>query len=273
MSTIQYQGSTYRGTAEGDHGVFNNSDGTVIAGKIANCSACVGVCTFHNGTTAFVECDADGKLDGRNLACRANGETVYRLWEHGESKEEAVLRADGTCKYNDKACSADFPPFVKLKAKVLPIKVRSHSPQPPHPAFAPTHPVPHRHPIRPSAMFSLAGAGLDPRRQGAPAAATDLPPWLRDTTHSGCKKKTPLVQPGRCTGRRVHALRIRHYASGMNACVVHPFRSPPCTRSEPPAPPHAPRRRASPSRSAPCTCTLTPSHEQIKDAGSMRPSS
>jgi hypothetical protein len=41
------------------------------------------------GTTAFVECDADGKLDGRNLACRANGKTVYRLWEHGESKEEA----------------------------------------------------------------------------------------------------------------------------------------------------------------------------------------
>ena len=56
----------------------------------------------------------------------ADGDTGYILCEHGNTKEYAVLHADGTCEYNGMACSADFPPFVELKAKVLPIKARPH---------------------------------------------------------------------------------------------------------------------------------------------------
>ena len=145
MSTIQYDGSTYRGTADDEYGVFTHKRGTVFAGSHANGSARVGVNTKTSGTLRFVECDADGQYDGRYLRCDADGDTWYRLMEHGGvPKEQAVLCADGTCTYDNKKCSADFPPFVQLQAKVLPIKARppllSHSR--PYPEFAPTHPAP-----------------------------------------------------------------------------------------------------------------------------------
>jgi hypothetical protein len=124
MTEIKFNGGTYRGTAEGDHGVFTRSNGTVYAGKISGDSACVGVATYTNGTTYFVECDPDGKEHGRALACWVDGDTWYRLCEHGNTKEGAVLRADGTCEYNGKACRAGFAPFVALQAKVVPIKAR-----------------------------------------------------------------------------------------------------------------------------------------------------
>jgi hypothetical protein len=58
------------------------------------------------------------------LTCCDNGNTGYSLREHGKSTEEADLFADGTCYYNGTYCTADFAPFVALKAKVLPIKAR-----------------------------------------------------------------------------------------------------------------------------------------------------
>jgi hypothetical protein len=126
MSVIQHGLATYRGTAEGEYGVFTDpSDGDVFTGSHANGCARVGVHTWTSGTE-FVECDADGKSHGRNLTCTAAGDTWYRLCEHGESKEHAALRADGTCYYDGKFCSADFAPFVQLTAKVLPIKARPH---------------------------------------------------------------------------------------------------------------------------------------------------
>ncbi len=125
--TINLFGCTYRGAAEGDYGVFTYPEtGTVFAGSHANGYARVGVGTKINGTTFFVECDADGKADGRVLDCSDNGYTVYSLCEHGKNKEYAVLRADGTCTYSHKKHSAKYAPFVKLKAKVLPIKARPH---------------------------------------------------------------------------------------------------------------------------------------------------
>ena len=128
VAAIKFGRWTYRGTAEGDHGVFtDNSNGTVYAGSIAGGFACVGVATWTDGTTAFVECDADGELHGRVLDCRANGNTWYRLCEHGSVKEDALLAADGTCEYNGRACRADYAPFVALRAMVVPIKAR-----PPH---------------------------------------------------------------------------------------------------------------------------------------------
>ena len=125
MTEIKFWGSTYRGTAEGDHGVFTGSFGRVFAGQIAGDYACVGVVTWTDGTTFFVECDADGKEHGRELYCYGDtGGTVYRRYEHGSRKEVADLRADGTCTYNDEVCRADYAPFAALQAMVVPIKAR-----------------------------------------------------------------------------------------------------------------------------------------------------
>jgi hypothetical protein len=149
MTEIKFRGRTYRGTAEGDHGVFTNNSGEVFQGRIAYGSACVGVATRPNGATWFVECDADGKPHGRDLDCFAGGDTVYGLWEHGSYKEYAVLRADGTCSYNGKACRADYAPFVALQAKGLAIKARPALVPPPTAACMPHFFRPRRPPIGP----------------------------------------------------------------------------------------------------------------------------
>ncbi len=149
MSSIQLNEDTLHGTADGESGVFTNpKTGTVFAGSHVNGSARVGVGTKTSGDTYFVECDAAGKTDGRWLYCFANGTTEYALWKHSKRKEEAVLCADGTCTYKGKACSADFPPFAQLKAKVLPIKARPTSPQPPRSRIRP-HPHRPHHPLPP----------------------------------------------------------------------------------------------------------------------------
>jgi hypothetical protein len=124
MTEIKFNGWTYVGTAEGDHGVFTHSDGSVYAGQIAGDFARVGVYTDTDGTTVFVECDADGELHGRVLDCTAGGDTVYNRFEHGSQKEWAALYADGTCRYDGKACRADYAPFAALRAKGLAIKAR-----------------------------------------------------------------------------------------------------------------------------------------------------
>jgi hypothetical protein len=167
MTEIKF-GWTYRGTAEGDHGVFTDSDGRIFAGQIAGDYPCVGVHTWTNGTTYFVECDADGKAHGRELACDAGGDTEYRRYEHGNEKEQAVLRADGTCEYDDKACRADYAPFAALQAMVVPIKARLQL-VPPQPPFVMRIFRPHRPSIRSNRplFLPLAGVGDDPRRQGA----------------------------------------------------------------------------------------------------------
>ncbi len=151
MKEIKFDGDTYRGTAEGDHGVFtDNSDGAVFAGQIADDSACVGVLTLTNGTTVFVECDADGKEHGRRLVCTAGGDTGYSRYEHGSRKERAVLRADGTCTYNGEDCRADYAPFAALQAMVVPIKARPALVPPQQPPFFMPHSfATHRPPIGP----------------------------------------------------------------------------------------------------------------------------
>ena len=122
MTEIKFWGSTYRGTAEADHGVFTYSrGGTVFAGQIAGNFARVGVATYPNGDTSFVECDANGKEHGRVLDCWAGGRTRYRRCEHGSCKEHAWLYADGTCWHDHEVCRADYAPFVALRAKVVPI--------------------------------------------------------------------------------------------------------------------------------------------------------
>jgi hypothetical protein len=124
MTEINAFGCTYVGTAEGDHGVFTRSSGTVFAGQIAGDAACVGVVTRTDGDTSFAECDADGREHGRVVGCNAGGHTEYLRFEHGSAKEQAVLYADGTCRYNGTVCRADYAPFAALRAMVVPIKAR-----------------------------------------------------------------------------------------------------------------------------------------------------
>jgi hypothetical protein len=145
---ISYNWQTFGGTAAGDHGVFENNDGEVYAGKIASedgevyageiddGNASVGVHTRTNGDTYYAECDKRGVFHGRQLVGAADGDTYYLLYDRGSRKEYAVLSAGGTCEYEGKACRADYAPFVKLKAKVLPIKARPHQRPTPAPYAA-----------------------------------------------------------------------------------------------------------------------------------------
>ena len=147
MTEIKFGVSTYRGTAEGDHGVFSSCassntepgcevyagkivhrySGNVYAGTIVHRCASVGVATYPDGSTRYAECDADGEEHGRALRCTADtGNTWYGRYEHGSQKEYAWLYADGTCAYNGEACRADYAPFVALQAMVVPIKARRH---------------------------------------------------------------------------------------------------------------------------------------------------
>jgi hypothetical protein len=225
MTTITFWGSTYHGAAEGDHGVFTHSNGTVYAGSIAYGSACVGVATLTNGTTHFVECDADGKEHGRELACGANGHTRYSLCEHGNDKERAVLRADGACYYNGEACRADFTPFVALQARVLLIKARpplvAQQP-PPFPHFY----APHRPPVGPIGhVLALAGTGNNSRRQGArpPPPPSGRVGLVAQQLPSKCP-----ARPTWTTHRREGALRMRH--NRLRSAPFHRL----SMRSEPP---------------------------------------
>ncbi len=212
MTEIKFDGYTYRGTAEGDHGVFTNSDGTVFAGEIADGSACVGVATWTSGKTWFVECDADGKGHGRALGFWADGDTVYRRYEHNSVKEYAVLLADGTCEYDGKACRADYAPFAALQAMVVPIKARP-PPVPPQPPlfmphfFAPS--APRFGPIGHCFCTRRSWRRPTPTRCALIASAISSLHGPRVTLHGSCQTNAPHVQPGRRTGRR-GALTKRH---------------------------------------------------------------
>jgi hypothetical protein len=210
MTEIKFWGCTYRGTAEGDHGVFTHkSGGRVYAGKIANHSACVGVHTLTSGRTEFVECDADGKGHGRLLDCTADGDTWYWLYEHGSAKERAVLFADGTCEYNGKPCRADYAPFVALRAQVVPIKARPRT-SAPHSRlsvcriFSP--PPPANRSNRPLLLHSqeLATTHADRVRT---CRLLHQPAWA--SWHSNLPNKC-TARPTWTTHRRKGAPRMRH---------------------------------------------------------------
>jgi hypothetical protein len=226
MTEINAFGDTFVGTAEGDHGVFTASGGRVFAGQIAGDCACVGVATWTNGSTAFAECDADGKAHGRVLDCFAGGDTRYHRYEHGSLKEVALLYADGTCYYHGKVCRADYAPFAALQAMVVPIKARPTTSAPHSRPYSRIRP--HRPPVGP--IGHCLGTRRSwrrptPTRCALAASAISLRGPCGTAT---CQTNAPRVQPGRHTGGRVH------YACGTTACVVHP--SAICARA---ANPHA----------------------------------
>jgi hypothetical protein len=212
MTEIKLWYSTWCGTAEGDHGVFTRSDGTVYEGKIADGFACVGVATWTNGNTHFVECDADGKEHGRWLGCTALGYTVYRLYEHGSRKEHAVLCADGTCEYDSKACRADFAPFVALQAMVVPIKARPRTSAPTAASLYAAFFRPHRPPVGPMGQcFCTRRSWRQPTPTRCALAAFSISLHGPRGTAT-CQANAPRVQPGRHTGGRMHHACARPHA-------------------------------------------------------------
>jgi hypothetical protein len=204
MMEIKFWGGTYRGTAEGDHGVFTHSGGYVFAGQIADGCACVGVHTWTDGSTSFAECDADGQWHGRVLGCTADGDTVYIRWEHGNEKERAVLRADGTCTYNGEACRADYAPFAALQAMVVPIKARP-PPVPTQPAACMPHSfATHRLPVGSIGhSFGTRRSWRRPTPTRCALADSVISAFTDRASHSSsCQTNAPRVQPGRRAGRK-----------------------------------------------------------------------
>jgi hypothetical protein len=223
MSSIIRLRDTYHGIGVFGRGVFTNDKvgGRTYAGQMRNGHACgLGVLTWSDGSKGYAEHGPDGQCDGRYLVRWADGDTWYSLFERGEEKDSADLSADGTCEYNGESCRADYPPFVALQAKVLPIKARSPlvPPQPPlfmPPFFAPTA----RQSVPSAIVLALAGAGDDPRRQGAhlpppPSACVGL------VAQQLAKQMHRASDLDDAAGGRVH------HACATTACVVHP-----CTRS------------------------------------------
>jgi hypothetical protein len=214
MTEITYNWKWYIGTAVDDHGVFKSNDGEVYAGEIADGSASVGVATMTNGDTYYAECDERGVFHGRHLPCAAAGDTYYLMYDRGSRKEWAVLRADGTCTYDGKACRADYAPFVKLKATVLPIKARPHQ-------------WPHSRPLRriltPTAPQSVHPFG---HCFGTPQAlatfhAEKVRARLRHQPARPRNRFNPQQLPNKCApGGRVH------YACATNHVRRAPFSRP-----------------------------------------------
>ena len=212
MTEIKFNGYTFVGTAEGDHGVFTSSYGRVFAGQIAGDYPCVGVETDTSGHTYFVECDADGKEHGRGLVCYAFGHTYYRRYEHGSRKEYAVLRADGTCTYNGTACRADYAPFVALQAMVEPIKARPALVAPNSRLYAAFfRPQPPLDPVPSAIVFGTRRSWRRPTPTRCALADSVISSLHgpRVTLHSSCQTNAPRVRPGRRSGRK-GALRMRH---------------------------------------------------------------
>jgi hypothetical protein len=288
MTEIKAFRSTYRGTAEGDHGVFTYSDGTVYAGSIADGSACVGVVKTISGNTFFVECDADGEAHGRALDYYADGDTWYILREHGTDKETAVLNANGTCAYNREWCRADYAPFVALRAKVMPIKARP-------PLVAPCRLLcrifsPPSRSNRPLLWHAqeLATAHADKVRA---CRLRHQPAWA--SWHSSCKNECTarptwtthraewvhdacgLVHPSAVTMPAVYAqwspMRLRLFHHVPHALGERRGLRRAATLGFTPHAPRARRQRASPSRFAPRTSTAAPLHGASFDACAMRP--
>jgi hypothetical protein len=209
MTEIKFNGYTFVGTAEGDHGVFTSSYGRVFAGQIAGDYPCVGVETDTSGHTYFVECDADGKEHGRELRCWADGDTVYRRYEHGSEKESAILRADGTCTYDRKDCRADYAPFAALRAMVVPIKARPRT-SAPHSRLSlcriVSPPLPPIRSVQSAIVLPLAGTRDDPRRQGAHLPTPPSVACMGRASHSTAAAKQMRRASNRddAPGGRVH---------------------------------------------------------------------
>ena len=126
MSSIIREGDTFHGISVFGRGVFTNDEyGETYAGQCRDGYACgLGVTTSSSGSKDYAEHGPDGQCDGRYFVRYASGTTGCFLFERGEQKDSARVFADGTCEYNDVACSPDDPRLLALIAQVAPVEVR-----------------------------------------------------------------------------------------------------------------------------------------------------
>jgi hypothetical protein len=99
MSSIIRLRDTFRGISVFGRGVFTNDEygGRTYAGQCKDGHACgLGVLTYRNGTKEYAEHGPDGYFDGRYLRRWTNGHTWYCLFQRGDEKAFAIMRADGT---------------------------------------------------------------------------------------------------------------------------------------------------------------------------------
>ena len=168
MSSIIRETDTFHGISVFGRGVFTNDTyGRTYAGQCKDGYACgLGVLTGSNGSKVYAEHGPDGKYDGRNLVRWADGQTVYRLFERGKSKAQAVVYADGSCEYRYLSCARDDPRLLALIAQVAPVEVRPAAPAR-HPPLA-RHSYPSNRPMDQPARSAPAGACNRRSHRGAP---------------------------------------------------------------------------------------------------------
>ena len=172
MSSIIRDGDTYHGISVFGRGVFTGADNygriATYAGQCKDGHACgLGVLTYSNGAKDYAEHGPDGQCDGRCLDRNADGDTYYGLFERGETKDCAIVYADGSyCMYNYVACAPDDPRLLALIAHVAPVEVRPAAAAPHSPIAR--HSTPSHRPINQPALFAPAGAGDRRGHRGAP---------------------------------------------------------------------------------------------------------
>jgi hypothetical protein len=156
MSSIIRAGDTYHGISFESRGVFW---GWAYAGQCRDGYACgLGVTSWPNGSKGYAEYGPDGEFDGRCLERRADGHTVYILYERsGKEKGYADVSADGTCRYNREDCAPNDPRLLALIALVAPVEVRPAA-RAPHPPSA-RHSDPTQSSDGSAGSFCPAGAG------------------------------------------------------------------------------------------------------------------
>jgi hypothetical protein len=173
MFSIIRRGDTFHGISLFGRGVFTNDTyGWTYAGQCKDGYACgLGVLTCPSGFKVYAEHGPDGQYDGRQLVRSVSGITWYRMYERGERKDSAVVKADGRCTYNDLACAPDDPRLLALIAQVAPVEVRPA-------AAAPHAPSPATRPLAPDeqmeAIVPLIGRLVLPPQALAAAVAAEV---------------------------------------------------------------------------------------------------
>jgi hypothetical protein len=116
MGTIVVYDEVFFGVTRGNVGVYTHEDGHTYAGAHEGAKAHgYGVVKYSSGNTYSAQF-ANGKWHGHGEAHFANGDLGYYLWEYGEPKHWAIVRANGACTYDNEPCGADHADLVALKA-------------------------------------------------------------------------------------------------------------------------------------------------------------
>jgi hypothetical protein len=199
MSSIMRIGQTLHGISVFGRGVFTDDEygRLTYAGQCKDGYACgLGVLTYRNGSKDYAEHGPDGQCDGRCLQRNAYGNTWYRLFERGKSKDSAVVSADGTCSYNGEVCAPDDPRLLALIAQVAPVEVR--------PA-APAHKPANRPPLAPKQSSDGSADSFRPRRRWRPPWPSRCTPILMPSLVVARHNPTAATLQSATAQRRVHA--------------------------------------------------------------------